>query len=169
MAKRPSSTQSLKTATKKKAAAAPTKAAAKPRRAPAKASKPAAKPAKAKAPPEKVPEKMPGKALEKAPEKVPEKPILIEVVDKSPKAAYGLNGPIPAEGADLPKKVGALLGVAQQALGLKAFRPGQAEAFAHLLEGEDLLAVMPTGSGKSLLYQLTSLVVPGVTVVVSPL
>src|SRR3569623_1870156 len=47
--------------------------------------------------------------------------------------------------------------------------PAQAEAFEHLLAGEDLLAVMPTGSGKSLLYQLTSLVVPGVTVVVSPL
>src|SRR6185436_1094012 len=44
-----------------------------------------------------------------------------------------------------------------------------AEALAHLLRNEDLLAVMPTGSGKSLLYQLTSLVVPGVTVVVSPL
>ena len=60
-----------------------------------------------------------------------------------------------------PKKVGALLGVGQQTLGIKTFRPGQAEAFDHLLGGEDLLAVMPTGSGKSLLYQLTSMVVPG--------
>ena len=67
------------------------------------------------------------------------------------------------------QKVGALLGIGQQALGIKSFRPGQAEAFGHLLNNEDLLAVMPTGSGKSLLYQLTSLVVPGVTVVVSPL
>ncbi|HEY1586499.1 MAG TPA: RecQ family ATP-dependent DNA helicase, partial [Polyangia bacterium] len=68
-----------------------------------------------------------------------------------------------------PRKVGALLGIGQRAVGIKAFRPGQARAFEHLLAGEDLLAVMPTGSGKSLLYQLTSLVVPGVTVVVSPL
>jgi len=86
-----------------------------------------------------------------------------------PRPIYNLDGPVPPEGAGLPEKVGALLGVAQQALGIKSFRPGQAEAFEHLLDGEDLLAVMPTGSGKSLLYQLTSLVVPGVTVVVSPL
>jgi ATP-dependent DNA helicase RecQ len=76
---------------------------------------------------------------------------------------------VPPEGEGLPPKVGALLGIGQQALGIKSFRPGQAEAFDHLLDREDLLAVMPTGSGKSLLYQLTSLVVPGVTVVVSPL
>ncbi|HEX5062822.1 MAG TPA: RecQ family ATP-dependent DNA helicase, partial [Kofleriaceae bacterium] len=86
-----------------------------------------------------------------------------------PRPVYDLNGPVPAEGEGLPKKVGALLGIGQKALGIKSFRPGQAEAFDHLLGGEDLLAVMPTGSGKSLLYQLTSLVVPGVTVVVSPL
>ncbi|MBV8761749.1 MAG: ATP-dependent DNA helicase RecQ, partial [Deltaproteobacteria bacterium] len=83
--------------------------------------------------------------------------------------AYDLSGPVPPEGKGLPPKVGALLAVGQKALGIKNFRPGQAEAFDHLLAGEDLLAVMPTGSGKSLLYQLTSLVVPGVTVVVSPL
>ncbi len=88
---------------------------------------------------------------------------------KPPRPIYTLDGPIPPEAAGLPKKVGALLGIGQQTLGIKAFRPGQAEALEHLLANEDLLAVMPTGSGKSLLYQLTSLVVPGVTVVVSPL
>ncbi|MFN0250920.1 MAG: RecQ family ATP-dependent DNA helicase, partial [Kofleriaceae bacterium] len=86
-----------------------------------------------------------------------------------PKPQWNLEGPVPPEGASLPTKVGALLGVGQQTLGIKSFRPGQAEAFEHLLANEDLLAVMPTGSGKSLLYQLTSMVVPGVTVVVSPL
>jgi len=83
--------------------------------------------------------------------------------------AYTLDGQVPSEAEGLPRKVGALLGIGQRALGIKTFRPGQAQAFEHLLAGEDLLAVMPTGSGKSLLYQLTSLVVPGVTVVVSPL
>jgi superfamily II DNA/RNA helicase len=77
-----------------------------------------------------------------------------------PKPIYTLDGPIPPEGAGLPKKVGALLGIGQQTLGIKSFRPGQAEAFEHLLAGEDLLAVMPTGSGKSLL-SATSLVMPG--------
>jgi ATP-dependent DNA helicase RecQ len=83
--------------------------------------------------------------------------------------AYTLDGAVPPEAEGLPRKVGALLGIGQRTLGIKTFRPGQAQAFEHLLAGEDLLAVMPTGSGKSLLYQLTSLVVPGVTVVVSPL
>ena len=53
--------------------------------------------------------------------------------------------------------------------GFNAFRPGQEEIVHAVLSGENVLAVMPTGSGKSLLYQLTSLVNPGVTVVVSPL
>jgi ATP-dependent DNA helicase RecQ len=86
-----------------------------------------------------------------------------------PASTYSLDGPIPSEADGLPKKVGALLGIGQRALGIKTFRPGQAIAFEYLLAGKDVLAVMPTGSGKSLLYQLTSLVVPGVTVVVSPL
>jgi len=68
-----------------------------------------------------------------------------------PKPIYTLDGPIPPEAAGLPKKVGALLGIGQKTLGITSFRPGQAEAFEHLLKGEDLLAVMPTGSGKSLL------------------
>jgi ATP-dependent DNA helicase RecQ len=53
--------------------------------------------------------------------------------------------------------------------GLSAFRPGQAEAAAALLQGRDLIAVMPTGSGKSLCFQLPALLLPGPTVVISPL
>jgi ATP-dependent DNA helicase RecQ len=115
----------------------------------------------------------PGKAeaAEAAPKKASraKKSAAAEAAPPPPSPEYSLDGPIPPEGAGLPKKVGALLGVAQKALHIKSFRPGQAEAFEHLLEDEDLLAVMPTGSGKSLLYQATSLVKPGVTVVVSPL
>lgn len=62
-----------------------------------------------------------------------------------------------------------LLEVAQGIMGIDGYRTGQREALTHILDGEDLIAVMPTGSGKSLLYQLPSLVLPGVTVVVSPL
>jgi ATP-dependent DNA helicase RecQ len=49
------------------------------------------------------------------------------------------------------------------------FRKGQWEPVKALLEGRDALVVMPTGSGKSLIYQLAALSLPGLTVVVSPL
>ena len=48
-------------------------------------------------------------------------------------------------------------------------RPGQEEVIRSVLEGRDTLAVMPTGAGKSLCYQLPALHLPGTTVVVSPL
>jgi ATP-dependent DNA helicase RecQ len=53
--------------------------------------------------------------------------------------------------------------------GFESFRSGQAEIVATVLDGRDVLAVMPTGSGKSLCYQLPALVRDGLTVVVSPL
>jgi ATP-dependent DNA helicase RecQ len=52
---------------------------------------------------------------------------------------------------------------------IPAFRRGQEQVVRAILGGRDVLAVMPTGSGKSLTYQLTSQVLPGATLVVSPL
>ncbi|HEU4563852.1 MAG TPA: ATP-dependent DNA helicase RecQ, partial [Gemmatimonadaceae bacterium] len=49
------------------------------------------------------------------------------------------------------------------------FLPGQWEPIRHVLDGDDTLVVMPTGSGKSLIYQLPALLLQGLTVVVSPL
>ncbi|SFQ95156.1 RecQ family ATP-dependent DNA helicase [Desulfoscipio geothermicus] len=49
------------------------------------------------------------------------------------------------------------------------FRPGQKEVIEAALAGDDVLAVMPTGSGKSLCYQLPALLLPGLTLVISPL
>ena len=53
--------------------------------------------------------------------------------------------------------------------GHRAFRPGQEEIVRAALAGRDLLAVMPTGSGKSIGYQLPALLLPGTMLVVSPL
>ena len=53
--------------------------------------------------------------------------------------------------------------------GLSSFRKGQKEVIEHVISGNDCLCVMPTGGGKSLCYQLPSLVRPGLTIVVSPL
>src|SRR3984885_5060768 len=57
----------------------------------------------------------------------------------------------------------------QSTFGFAEFRPGQADIVSAILEGRDVLALMPTGSGKSLCYQLPALMRDGLTVVVSPL
>src|SRR5690606_32388028 len=57
---------------------------------------------------------------------------------------------------------------AQKVFGWDTLRPAQLDAMVPLLDGRDVLAVMATGSGKSAIYQVPSLLLPGVTVVVSP-
>jgi ATP-dependent DNA helicase RecQ len=57
----------------------------------------------------------------------------------------------------------------KRTFGFDAFRPGQEEVVNDVLTGRDVLALMPTGGGKSLCYQLPALLQPGVSLVVSPL
>src|SRR5438309_2952873 len=59
--------------------------------------------------------------------------------------------------------------VLQEVFGFAHFRPGQADVIAHVLAGDSAAAVFPTGAGKSLCYQLPALLLPGLTVVISPL
>lgn len=59
--------------------------------------------------------------------------------------------------------------LAQEKFGYEQLHSGQEEAIAAVLEGHDTLAVMPTGSGKSAIYQLAACLIPGPTVVISPL
>ena len=59
--------------------------------------------------------------------------------------------------------------LAKDAFGIEALRPGQREVIRAALEGRDAIAIMPTGSGKSLCYQVAGLHREGTTLVVSPL
>jgi len=56
-----------------------------------------------------------------------------------------------------------------QHFGFSAFRPGQREVIGTVLSRRDAMAVMPTGQGKSLCYQLPATILPGLTLVISPL
>ena len=59
--------------------------------------------------------------------------------------------------------------ILKKVFGYDSFRPGQEEIVRRLLDGQDVLAVMPTGAGKSICYQVPALLLPGITIVVSPL
>lgn len=66
----------------------------------------------------------------------------------------------------LPDRPEALLA---QVFGFQSFRPGQSEIVDAVTRGQDTLAIMPTGGGKSLCFQLPALLREGLTVVISPL
>ena len=53
--------------------------------------------------------------------------------------------------------------------GYDCFKPGQDQVIEAVLGGKDVLGVMPTGAGKSICYQVPALLVPGVTIVITPL
>jgi ATP-dependent DNA helicase RecQ len=91
-----------------------------------------------------------------------------------PEASAPRRDPTPgrrrfARGSDDPTAARRLLALGRERFGIESFRPGQEEAIGHVVAGRDTLAIMPTGAGKSLCYQLPSLEVEGITLVVSPL
>jgi ATP-dependent DNA helicase RecQ len=89
-----------------------------------------------------------------------------EVGDADPAEAGETSEVTESQAASIDAR---MLELGQRRFGISAFRPGQALAIRNVLAGIDTLAIMPTGAGKSLCYQLPALELDGVTLVVSPL
>ncbi|MGA3026677.1 MAG: DNA topoisomerase 3 [Bryobacteraceae bacterium] len=87
------------------------------------------------------------------------------VVEGAPQAPRESVGPPPTRRA----RTGTLIEVLRGAFGFESFRPNQEEVCRTLISGQDVLLVMPTGSGKSLCYQLPGAMLGGTTLVISPL
>jgi ATP-dependent DNA helicase RecQ len=90
----------------------------------------------------------------------------IEAIEPEPEELEVVDPALAIEAASIDAR---MLEIAQRRFGLTAFRPGQALAIRNVLACIDTLAIMPTGAGKSLCYQLPALEMSGVTLVVSPL
>ena len=68
-----------------------------------------------------------------------------------------------------PEVIAARLEELRQLFGFRRWRPGQLATMRSFMEGSDFLAVLPTGSGKSVTFQIPALLSPGVTLVIAPL
>jgi ATP-dependent DNA helicase RecQ len=77
--------------------------------------------------------------------------------------------PSPAPGPDAAAREASLLDALSHTFGFPGFRPHQREIVESLLDGRDVFAVMPTGGGKSLCYQLPAKMLRGTAVIISPL
>ena len=75
----------------------------------------------------------------------------------------------PASTAAPDQRAASPLEVLSRYFGYDSFRPGQGEIVDAVVSGRDALAVMPTGAGKSVCYQVPAILLPGLTLVVSPL
>lgn len=89
-------------------------------------------------------------------------PTLNDDIELENKVPHQQNGAIHSQ-------QGFLLSLLKQHFGFDSFRPLQADIISDVLAGHDVFALLPTGGGKSLCFQLPALVEPGLTVVVSPL
>ena len=108
---------------------------------------------------------------------MPEQPTqrIDRAVTQAPAAPEGIATPAsiasPADDSRLDTRLSSAHSILKSLFGFEGFRGGQEEVVSAVLSGEDILAVMPTGGGKSLCYQIPALVDAevGPTIVVSPL
>ena len=91
---------------------------------------------------------------------LPEEAVFAAPLPEMPAAA---SAPVSAEPCEAPEAV------LKRVFGYETFREGQKETIDAILAGRDVLAVMPTGSGKSICYQVPALSLPGSALVISPL
>jgi ATP-dependent DNA helicase RecQ len=80
-----------------------------------------------------------------------------------------VGGEQAADGAEDEPPSAELLEALRDHFGYESFLPGQVAVIQAVLRGEDVLALLPTGAGKSLCYQLSALLLPGTTILISPL
>jgi len=96
--------------------------------------------------------------------------VVGKVGEAPPRAGGGPAAAAPPPPAELPPLTGKdLPTLLHEAFGFKEFRPSQEAVCRAVVEGQDVLLVMPTGAGKSLCYQLPGLARGGTTLVISPL
>jgi ATP-dependent DNA helicase RecQ len=95
-------------------------------------------------------------------------PSILDPRSSIPSPAHPLTRS-PAQVAPEPELPEAAHVALREHFGYNSFRPGQAAVLARVLRGEPTLALLPTGAGKSLTYQLPALLMPGATLVLSPL
>ncbi|MBR9989005.1 MAG: DEAD/DEAH box helicase, partial [Gemmatimonadetes bacterium] len=80
-----------------------------------------------------------------------------------------MEAPPDTVATDQAGRLAAAHAVLRDVFGYSSFRPGQAEVIAAVLEGRDCIALMPTGAGKSLTFQIPARVLEGTVLVLSPL
>ena len=102
----------------------------------------------------------------------PASPPPTERVRPQPAAAKKTEAedePVRVEAPVAPEIAPEAIAILRRDFGHEALRPGQAAAIANVLAGRDTLAIMPTGAGKSLTFQLPAMLLAGTTLVISPL